>query len=296
MSEQERIMLEQERSISELEYKENDSIDDNVIELPPTPITMSELIKLCITNKPKDVIIEPDYPELTRCHRLLTLLTEGKEKSCLSLWSALKPEYDIDENTIYFKTKNVKKQGPIGFRAEIDEFGFTEAINNEAQKIHESLDRVIKKKHHRIELFFYCLYQAHKSLNKVIMPEEVAERVKLPIGSISKANNIVKPIQFNMRSPTRRFTYSDYVGLLLDEFKLDSRLIEIVQLPIHNMLEVHPLMINEYKPQRIALAAIIYFHRSNGIIPPDPLPKCMDYNANKDIIKLLKIMELCDRP
>lgn len=272
-------------------------IDDQVIELPQGPVTMTDLIKMCMANKPKDVIIDTDYPDLKKCHRLLRLLTEGKNQLCLSLWSNLKPEYDIEEQIIYFKTKNIKKQGPIGFRAEIEVFGFPQTINNEAQKIHQSLDRIIKKGAHRIELFFYCLYYAHKSMRIAILPESIADRVGLPISSMPKSLNIANPIHYNMKAPTQLFTYTDYIKVLLEEdFALDARLCKVVRLPIKNLLKMQPLLINEYKPQRLALASVIYFHNSYGIKPPTPSPRCLSHYNNKDIIRLIKLLESHDRP
>ena len=274
----------------------NVEVDNQIVTPVPQPTTMTSIIKLCIANKPTQVEIDPDYPEMAKCERLLRLLKEEKAKSCLSLWSSLKPDYDVEGGVIYFRSNTVKKQGPIGFRKEIEVFGFIEAINNEAQVIHESLDRVIKKKDHRFELFFFCIYYACRSLGICMLPEYIAIKVGLPLNRMAKAINLIKVVDYNMSAPSRVFTYDEYISVLLDEFELDERLTDVIKIPVQNLLEVDPFIVNKYKPQRIAIAAITYFLNSYRIQPPERRPKCIEICSNyKDLQQLIKLLENHDR-
>lgn len=251
------------------ESDENLYHDEQVVTLPEAEVTMTQTIRLCIQNKPELKTIDDGYLKPRQCERLIKLLIEGDPIKCLPLWSELRPEYLVEEGRLVFRNESIKNRGPIGFRNEIEVYGFPVSLVDEACEIHKYLNRIIRKKDNRKELFFFCLYHASHNLRMPIFPEEIAARLGLTSTGMSRALNSINPLHYGVAITNFYPSPQYYVPRILEDMELEPGIADIVSISINNMIKEDPTITNYYKPQRIAMAVVLNFIEENGIVLPN---------------------------
>jgi hypothetical protein len=282
-------------SDDELEFSDNEEIeDDQLVTVHQGEVTMISIIRDCIKNKPKSKDIEEGYLKDRQADRLITLLTAGDANKCISLWRELRPEYDVEGDCLIFRNEFIRSRGPIGFRNEIEVYGFHESIVVEACEIHQLLNRIIKKKENRKELFFFCIYYACRNLRIPMYPEEIARRIGITCVGMTRALNSINPLHYGIGLDNFYPTPNFYLPKIIEDLQLEPNIIKIISVIIDNMMNEDTRITNYYKPQKIAMAAALVFMENNSIELPEDFDHILLKGNQREMRELKSILHQYD--
>lgn len=148
---------------------------------------------------------------------------------------------------------------------DISRLDYPQDVKIEADKIWKKNMKTTKKGRARKQFLFACVYQAHLDMGIREDPKNIAERVGLEEGSMSKALTMISPC-----GKTNITNAIDLIPGYAQTAKLDASLIpQIVELG-KTIIELDKKQNNkdplsEKYPQRVAAAILLYYMTTNGI-------------------------------
>lgn len=147
----------------------------------------------------------------------------------------------------------------------LDEFPLDDEVKFKAQEIFSRLDCGIYRKNNRRKILFYCVYMAHKELDKHCIPLELAKVFNLKQGDLQKFPGI-----FFSEFSSQKNSYSSeeltfsYIRKFALEFSFTPESLEDLLLLAKQVIKKDPSLLEEH-PNTLASGFLMYYMKNHGV-------------------------------
>lgn len=140
----------------------------------------------------------------------------------------------------------------------------TDDIKLRADHIYQQLRKSTHRGRRRLQLIFYCLYQAHRELGIAVIPHVLAENVGITPAEMSKAISMFSETQTGY-SPPNTVTYpADLLPEMCRENGLSKEAeMDVIQMANYILEKESALL--QRTPQIVAAGILYHYMEINGI-------------------------------
>ena len=155
-------------------------------------------------------------------------------------------------------------------RSEIEKYGFSDEIINQADAIYNLMKKSTHRGKIRQQLKFYCVYCAHIELGIIVNPIHLGEIFELQQGDVQKCDALFSPLQtgYKPRKPT--FTSPlDYLPSYCQKLNLSVDAINDLSNLANSIINKDPSLLQE-SPHTVSAGIFCYYIVTNGVTAEDP--------------------------
>lgn len=163
------------------------------------------------------------------------------------------------DDSQYYEQVNQKTTKPSkSIYAEIADLPYQEDIKRAADAFYGKMECGIKRKRKRVQLLFFCLYQAHKMLGRPVDPISIAKVLGLKKGKMNKAISMFSEIQTKCKTFNNRTYPQELIPKYCEIMELGKTAEAELIILIDKLIEKAPGLL-EKSPQAVCSGAIKYY-------------------------------------
>jgi len=227
------------------------TVERKIVSVPAaTQVSISEAYSL---PKPVTIASMPDGPDSHRCKHVH--VSGDTCLDCGAIPTFCQKEYSKSVLSGSHSEKSISK--------DMEKIFISEDIKNRANSIYQSMNCGVHRSKRRLQLVFYCLYQAHREMSIVINPREVAKMVGITAGEMTRSFSMFSETQTGYRPRPLFVSPIDVLGDYCQKLELEQYQQDIVALATR-VLANEPKLLEE-GPYTVAAGILRYYLQINSL-------------------------------